>query len=94
MFGKFKEAMGNISQAREMQQKAKELDKKLRASYFEVSSSNVTIKANAKKEIDNIDIKDGAELTKLGKEIKDLVNKAMKKADEIAMQEMRSLIVY
>lgn len=93
MFGKFKEAMGNISQAREMQQKAKELDKKLRNSFFEVSNSNITIKANAKKEIENIDIKDVSS-TKLASEIKELINKAMKKADEIAMQEMRSLIVY
>ena len=51
MFGSFKNMLGGLSQARDMQQKAKELDKRLKESTFELSSENISVKANAKKEI-------------------------------------------
>lgn len=91
MFGKLKDVMGNISEARAMQQKAKEIEDKLKSSYFEVKSENVTMKANAKKEIISIKISDNVLGRDVEQEIVKLLNEVSRKADQIAMQEMRSL---
>ncbi|HCB64180.1 MAG TPA: hypothetical protein DEP20_02275 [Fusobacteria bacterium] len=94
MFGSFKNMLGGLSQARDMQQKAKELDKRLKESTFELSSENISVKANAKKEILSINFKEEIEAKSIEKELINLLTKAMKRADELAIKEMRSLMVY
>ena len=94
MFGSFKNMLGGLSQARDMQQKAKELDKRLKESTFELSSENISVNANAKKEILSINFKEEIEAKSIEKELINLLTKAMKRADELAIKEMRSLMVY
>ena len=94
MFESFKNMLGGLSQARDMQQKAKELDKRLKESTFELSSENISVKANAKKEILSINFKEEIEAKSIEKELINLLTKAMKRADELAIKEMRSLMVY
>jgi DNA-binding protein YbaB len=92
MFGKLKEMANGFSQMREAQQKAKEIENSLKNKTFELKSVNVTVKANAKKQLLSLEIAETADIKKLSKEILDLMNKVEAKAEELAIQEMRSLL--
>ena len=94
MFDKFKNFASNVSQAFEMQRKAKEIDEKLRNNVFEVENDNISLKINAKKEIIDIAVKKDILLSEAKEDLKQLINTSLTKADSIVMKEMKSLVSY
>ena len=87
MFDKIKGLM-------EMRKKLEEVKKELDRTYFDIEGQTglVKIKMNGSQEVQEVFLTDGfsgASKDKLEKEIKDTLNRAVKRSQEIAAQKMR-----
>lgn len=100
MFGKLKGLMGNVDamkQAQGMRNAAKKMEEQLKTIFVEEEGGGglVFIKVNCKKEILEINIDENkfanVKPAKLSEHLTTTLNRALKKADEIAAEEMKKL---
>lgn len=100
MFGKLKGLMGNIDaikQAKEMRSAAKKMEEQLKEMFVEEEGGSglVIVKVNCKKEILEINIDENkfenVKPSKLSEYLTTTLNRSLKKADEIAAEEMKKL---
>jgi DNA-binding YbaB/EbfC family protein len=85
--------LDKMKQLWEMQKKVQELKRELDRTSFEVKSPDglVTIVMNGSQQAQEATVADGADPQKLGRAVKDAVNLAVKRSQEIAAQKMKEI---
>lgn len=87
--------MGMMSQARDMfrlQRDAKRVKKKLAQIHVEAESRGVKVVVSAEQELIDVIIPPEVPHAEIGALVKDALNRAMKKAQVIAAEEMRAIM--
>lgn len=87
--------MTSLSQARDlyrMQKEAKRIKKELKKIQIEAEAPGVRVVVSAEQEIMDIKIDPNADMQSLGSNLKDALNRAMKKAQVVASEKMQSVM--
>lgn len=86
--------LGKIKDMYKLQKQAKEIKKKLKNIHIEAEEKGVTVTVDGEQEIVSIMISDESMQNKsiLEKSIKEAFNKALKKSQEIAANEMKAVM--